>query len=255
MSLGLGENLEGNQSGEFCLTSFIDRLETHPFKLSLPIRYAPFASLTPRVSFFDSILPGPAPGTYDSLTLPLKKGDKAPYFGRSKAIRFDAKPADTPGPGSYVLPSSLQLKASLADKSKISGLISTSQDHPLTREPVLESVSASNLSSYSQGLSSSAPDLQRAPIAVPGLSNGSGSTYPPVESVSLHPQTDPKLLGPTAERLLFANRRMPGISSAPTAPQGSRSKSKITWKRKHLPPSIPRGNFSFGYSETSGEYL
>ena len=218
-------------------------------------RYAPFASLSPRVSFFDSIVPGPAPGTYDSITLPSKKADKAPYFGRSKATRFDAKPVDTPGPGSYVLPSSLHLKKSGKNKAA-TGLISTSQEHPLTRQPIQIAASRS-LNVLPEG--GSAPDLrQRGPVVIasPSVAPLDSSSYPPVESVTLDVQSDPKLLGPTAERLKYSNRRMPGVSSAPSdsysSSHPSKSKAKIIWKRKHLPPSIPMGNFSFGYSENSG---
>lgn len=259
--LGAGENWDGNPLGgvDLCFDKADRELEVIEVSHLNISRYAPFASLSPRVSFFDSIVPGPAPGTYDSLTLPLKKADKAPYFGRSKATRFDAKAVDTPGPGSYVLPSSLHLKKSGKNKAA-SGLISTIQEHPLTRQPIQIAASRS-LNVLPEG--GSAPDLRQqhsshgpVVIASPLAAPSDSSSYPPVESVTLNAQSDPKLLGPTAERLKYSNRRMPGVSSAPSDSHSSshppKSKAKIIWKRKHLPPSIPMGNFSFGYSENSG---
>ncbi|KAL2913221.1 hypothetical protein HK105_207223 [Polyrhizophydium stewartii] len=66
--------------------------------------YAPFASLTPRVSYFDElIVAGPAPGAYDAAAGvgAVRRRDAAALFGRSRTQRFDKCASLTPGPGSY----------------------------------------------------------------------------------------------------------------------------------------------------------
>ncbi|KAH6597779.1 hypothetical protein BASA61_003043 [Batrachochytrium salamandrivorans] len=66
--------------------------------------YAPFTSLVPRTSYFDSqIVLGPAPGAYDnSISMyATHRKDPAALFGRSKASRFLKCSTPTPGPGTY----------------------------------------------------------------------------------------------------------------------------------------------------------
>ncbi|KAJ3191071.1 Sperm-tail PG-rich repeat-containing protein 2 [Irineochytrium annulatum] len=82
--------------------------------------YAPFASLTPRRSYFDeAVVAGPSPGAYESPIAPvgLHNIDKASLFGRSRAPRFNNTNSTTPGPGAYVIPSTLRRKKGARDVS------------------------------------------------------------------------------------------------------------------------------------------
>ena len=201
-------------------------------------RFAPFSSLTPRQSVFDQVnTSGPAPGAYDALTEPFARGDKAPVFGRSKVNRFNAKWVDTPGPGSYILPSSLRLKASGGGSTMKPGVKSGAHEHPLTQQPVPAPVEQSMIVNSS---SNQITDIAEQTIRV--IERTETYENAPIESVSL------SLNGPEARRLL---------KEASTSHKSRREKSsKIIWKRKHVPPSIPVGHSAFGYQETpEGELL
>ncbi|KAI8924154.1 hypothetical protein BC831DRAFT_467076 [Entophlyctis helioformis] len=79
--------------------------------------YAPFASLTPRVSYFDELVGiGPAPGAYDGqlgIGVTHRK-DPVTLFGRSRTERFNKIGTATPGPGTYRIPSSIVVKGGAA---------------------------------------------------------------------------------------------------------------------------------------------
>ena len=191
------------------------------------IRYAPFSSLSPRLSTFETLIKyTPAPGAYDSPSLPFHRGDRSSFFGRSRATRFDSKIGDTPGPGSYVLPSSLKLRSNAiqAASSKLNN-----QSNFLTQQPVLIYDEFQNLNIH---------DLH-------DMDQGQSINHSlPVESENrqVAQAIDPK-------KMLLVAKQARGISSAASAIKKSPKKSKITWKRKHVPPSIPIGQSTFGYTE------
>jgi hypothetical protein len=62
--------------------------------------YAPFSSLSPRVSFFESnVKSGPAPCSYDGPN--DFKVNKSALFGHSQTVRFCIQKCVAPGPGTY----------------------------------------------------------------------------------------------------------------------------------------------------------
>ena len=184
---------------------------------------------------------GPAPGAYDAPTQPHQKGDRASFFGRSKAIRFDARIGDTPGPGSYVLPSSLRLQHSSDQKQRVTGIKSTIKDHPLTQAPI--GVSGNQESSSAVIEIMSIRELQTQEHDVDGT---------PIQNVSLDPKVD-NVVGPETKSLSLTAHQIQGAFAASTLQHHPKS-AKIIWKRKHVPPSIPVGQSTFGYSENAGMF-
>jgi hypothetical protein len=193
------------------------------------IRYAPFSSLSPRVSTFDDFVKyTPAPGSYESPSLPFHRGDRSSFFGRSKAIRFDSKIGDTPGPGSYVLPSSLKLRSNTlpTSPSKLTG-----HSNFLTQQPVLvpeNEIGHLNIK-----------DIQDRNEGVDDFEAGQIYAEKPFVS-ALKNNADTK-------NILLQAQGLP--SSRASAKNNIAQVNRITWKRKHVPPSIPIGKSTFGYTE------
>jgi hypothetical protein len=200
----------------------------------MPIRYAPFSSLSPRASTFDAFIKyTPAPGSYEAPSLPFHRGDRSSFFGRSKAIRFDSKVGDTPGPGSYVLPSSLKLRSNPAPTtaSKLTGYSNflTQQPALITENQVedlnINDIQAINVGAHAEDIGSAEIDAKRT---MAGLSNNNA---------------DPK-------NILLVARQAQGLPSSAGVSKNKVAKgNRITWKRKHVPPSIPIGKSTFGYTE------
>lgn len=190
--------------------------------------YAPFSSLSPRVSTFDAFIKyTPAPGAYEAPSLPFQRGDRSSFFGRSKAVRFDSRVKDTPGPGSYVLPSSLKLRSNTMPTatSKFNG-----QSSFLTQKPVL------------------VPDSEVEMLNITDIqASNEGFDIDLTESV----EDVKKVVEFTDEKeILLIARQARGMPSAGSYAQKKPFKgNRITWKRKHVPPSIPIGQSTFGYTE------
>ncbi len=202
------------------------------FFSDIPIRYAPFSSLSPRASTFDAFIKyTPAPGSYEAPSLPFHRGDRSSFFGRSKAIRFDSKIGDTPGPGSYVLPSSLKLRSNPVPTaaSKLTGYSNflTQQPALVTENQVddlnIKDIQANSVGAYLDEFGSADNDAKRT-----GSNNNNA---------------DPK-------NILLVARQAQGLHSSGGAAKNKIMKgNSITWKRKHVPPSIPIGKSTFGYTE------
>ena len=206
--------------------------------------YAPFSSLAPRMSCFDDTVHGPAPGAYDAPTAILSRSS---LFGRSKASRFDLKSDHYPGPSSYTLPSSLHLKKKKSHIAAAGHQKSSIQDHPLTQQPMLTFTHPnSSTEMINHPMNHVAP--MDALLEEPLESHASLDPSP----IQTHPSTNTAILnmGPHAFRIpsTTAAKSSHAFRSPPT-------KAKITWKRKHVPPSIPTFYQSFGYKETQGAYF
>ncbi|KAJ3126312.1 Sperm-tail PG-rich repeat-containing protein 2 [Nowakowskiella sp. JEL0407] len=174
--------------------------------------YAPFSSLAPRISTFDQLIqPGPAPGNYD---IPLEiisfqNIEKGAIFGKSQAERFEKISSITPGPGKYEIPSTLDLKPAIKEFNRKS----RSEKHALLQVPVVQLGDKENTSHTTQVKKKyvqSENSTGRKSLIVDAMSSGKQyNAEKPTDSVSKH----------------------------------------ISWKRKHIPPSIPVGRSSFGYQE------
>lgn len=174
----------------------------------------------------------PAPGAYEAPSLPFHRGDRSSFFGRSKATRFDSKIGDTPGPGSYVLPSSLKLRSNSMPNtaSKL-----TAQSNFLTQQPVLVSEA----------------EVETLNIKEIQADNERSNVHH-IESA----ETDAKqnVLVPFSDadskKILLVARQAQGFPSPGGSARRNATKgNRIIWKRKHVPPSIPIGKSTFGYTE------
>jgi hypothetical protein len=131
----------------------------------------------------------------------------------------------------------LKLKANGGGSTLKPGLKSAAYEHPLTQQPI--PAPAEPLISISNSVNQ-VSEIAEQTIRV--IERTEGYSSAPIESVSL------SLNGPEARRLLKE-----ATNSTKTKKDKS---SKIIWKRKHVPPSIPVGNSAFGYQETpEGELL
>ena len=204
-------------------------------------RYAPFSSLSPRISTFDSIIKyTPAPGAYEAPSLPFHRGDRSSFFGRSKANRFDSKFGDIPGPGSYVLPSSLKLQSNsvVVSRSK-----SNAHSNRLTQQPILitdhevENLNIKDLQSSNELIDANQDSQTRN------------------ESTNLLIDTFQSIND--SKKMHVVAKQVQGVLSfAEKNRKKSANGKKIIWKRKHVPPSIPIGQSSFGYTDNNeGELI
>eukprot|EP00842_Homolaphlyctis_polyrhiza_P001036 jgi/Hompol1/1933/HPOL_005077-RA len=258
--------------------------------------YAPFASLTPRVSYFDdTIVAGPAPGAYDSGigVAATHRKDPASLFGRSRANRFNKSTSLTPGPGSYKIPSSINVKSidghrpahatvhkfsltqqpigiSLsrhedpANTNDNTGSHSIAVPVPIQHEAQhgshdLESIKTLSKSSTTQ---QAAFGVQTSPLAE---GNAIATVYD-LESYATY-EGEPDLNGPEAKSLSLVSRKSSRDPSSKVAGVGNKSKDNtrahhsmpfgtIIWRRKYVPPSIPAGRYAFGYQEnTEGDLV
>ncbi|KAJ3303471.1 Sperm-tail PG-rich repeat-containing protein 2 [Kappamyces sp. JEL0829] len=191
--------------------------------------YAPFSSLAPRISVFEQqVTKGPPPGNYDlSFGLDLThKTEGGSLFGRSKTQRFKNSATSAPGPGAYVIPSSLH-KAKEAQRRDAKRPIGFG----LNQKPVAEEISSVARMGDAESLYEASLDHNSAPAAaeqeyMAGAETGVSSVIP----VSLVPQPH-------------------GETDA-----SARSKKTIktlVWRRKHVPPSIPKGSNIYGYQENN----
>ncbi|RKO93067.1 hypothetical protein BDK51DRAFT_51028 [Blyttiomyces helicus] len=174
--------------------------------------YAPFSSLTARVSYFDmAINPGPPPGAYSTLATPPSTHNpyRAPMFGKSRTRRFSAPATAVPGPGTYRVPSTLKI-ASKSETTPALSVVPGAKPHALGMEPA---------------------DTE-----------GGESVQERVEAEQT-PKDRPDVGG-------VAGRAAPGqVPVVPPTVAGSKTRPPIVWKRKYGPPSIPFGKMAFGYQE------
>jgi hypothetical protein len=156
--------------------------------------------------------------------------DKAAFFGRSKTLRFNSKIERLPGPCSYSLPSTIQLKTE--PKTKLA-MKPAQHSHALAQQPVLDYNDTVPVADVKKPVESEIQMILELEELPP----------PPAEmSVSLEFKYD-KHLGPEAK----------GLVKKPKASRSAPAGNKITWKRKHIPPSIPSNRSAFGYKETTGK--
>ncbi|KAI8913335.1 hypothetical protein EDD86DRAFT_244979 [Gorgonomyces haynaldii] len=174
----------------------------------LASHYAPFSSLTPRVSYFEELISnGPSPGAYDGwtgleVTHPRHGGA---VFGHSQTKRFSDKRNVVPGPGAYMIPSTVGHDTKPASPKKVSKAI-----------------------------------WNQFPVGVydPEM---------PKEEQSIHElMEEGEHVGPAAKKMPITDKH--GYKIAPD-PQRLKMISSIVWKRKYIPPSIPVGQYAYGYQE------
>ncbi|KAJ3076836.1 Sperm-tail PG-rich repeat-containing protein 2 [Podochytrium sp. JEL0797] len=214
--------------------------------------YAPFASLAPRVSYFEeTVIHGPSPGAYDPPLQPfvVHNTEKASLFGKSRAIRFKDIVSNTPSPNTYSLPSSMKKKKGslLAGEE---GRYKKGMDHGKLVEGITF-----------QTITSSSPvgdgkDGNGIAVAADGegvvdfLSHESA----PMEGLgkldSVH-GGDAATGGETGKLKKATKLMIPKRAPPPSA-----KKPAIVWRRKYVPPSIPVKNSAFGYQENdTGELV
>ncbi|KAI8586210.1 hypothetical protein BDZ88DRAFT_455189 [Geranomyces variabilis] len=199
--------------------------------------YAPFASLTPRQSYFDATVSrGPAPGAYpiENLRPALHSPHKAPEFGMSRVARFGKLTNQNPGPGTYRVADALAPRNRARARAE-QQLELGSRTHPLTRQPLRGT--ADEQAAAASGLTVEA--AARAAVAVGGmqksLSTTRRSSDPGKPSVHGHAPG--------------ANGKKP--APYPTSAGGGAPHSKIVWRRKHGAPSIPPTRAAFGFQENA----
>jgi hypothetical protein len=169
------------------------------------VNYAPFSSLTPRVSHFEQqIAFGPPPGSYD-VNLSINS-EHAALFGRSRTVRFSKNNSAAPAPGTYAIPSTIQIKKkSTAERKCTAG--------GLNHKPYV--------------LENSAEEIQSLYI----------------------PDTKDEEQVEECDKGLNANGQSVDLEIPSSLANHSKAKHKLTWRRKHLPPSIPTGKYVYGYEE------
>lgn len=181
-------------------------------------RYAPFASLAKRHCAFDNMVSiNPAPGLYDITTVGPHSISKAPLFGRSNAERFTNIVSETPGPGSYQIPSHIH---GLLRPKKRNGNV-------VNRLNVLEK----SIDSVKEVVVSNDPR--------PHSGIRSEADFP----VFKQHRDLGEVMGHSAAK----------GENHPEGFMARRTKQKIIWRRKYIPPSIPIGPTTFGYQETDSK--
>lgn len=190
-----------------------------PGKPNAAVGYAPFSSLSPRISYFDHIISsGPPPGSYESTLgdTMTHRTEGAAIFGRSKTRRFENNTTEAPGPDAYRIPSTIQCKNRPKMERKRLGF-------GLNQKPLLiEDIS---------------DDQKRVAIRTREVIDVSDS-----EEVDATFQAH----GHNA-----ASRPQTQFTIPKTA-SDKNDKHALIWRRKHIPPSIPKGKNVFGYDETNG---
>ncbi|KAI9341973.1 hypothetical protein BDR26DRAFT_1006911 [Obelidium mucronatum] len=214
--------------------------------------YAPFASLAPRVSYFDeTVIHGPSPGAYDPPLQPfvIHNTEKASLFGKSRAIRFKDIVSFTPSPNTYSLPSSL--------KKKNKGL---STDDPRYKK-AMDHGKLGDTITYQALLGAADKNNDGIAMAADGVApDGEGEEGDVVNFLS---QESAPLEGisklesmHSREGSAFKPKKGSKISIPKKAPPPSAKKPAIVWRRKYVPPSIPVGHSAFGYQENdTGELV
>ncbi|KAJ3296050.1 Sperm-tail PG-rich repeat-containing protein 2 [Rhizoclosmatium sp. JEL0117] len=204
--------------------------------------YAPFASLAPRVSYFDeTVIHGPSPGAYDPPLQPflVHNPDKASLFGKSRAIRFKNIVSFTPSPNTYTLPSSLKKK-----KGALLGGDDSHYKKPMDHGKLGDTIT---YQAISNGTAAAAAD------------NGASAPGDATESTNFLSQESSPLEGTTKLDTLHSSptpKKATKIIIPKKQPPPSAKKPAIVWRRKYVPPSIPVGHSAFGYQETpTGELI
>ncbi|KAK6091121.1 hypothetical protein MT418_008318 [Batrachochytrium dendrobatidis] len=226
--------------------------------------YAPFTSLSPRKSYFDTfIINGPAPGTYDNElgVCATHRKDPASLFGRSRSNRFMQNASPTPGPGAYI---SLSLQSSSHELNNGSR----------TRKPNIHKLS---LMQQPVGVELSSNDVYNPTCAPKYIKKTSRTEIDQNNSTEAFSQrhvagTDmdevadletETLSGPEAKRVSFSQRTNHSHDEDHHSENHSgndhcsnKHQGNIVWKRKYVPPSIPAGRYAFGYKEnTDGDLM
>ncbi|KAJ3008790.1 Sperm-tail PG-rich repeat-containing protein 2 [Thoreauomyces humboldtii] len=187
--------------------------------------YAPFASLTPRSSYFDStVTRGPAPGAYavEQLRPALHSPHKAPEFGMSKVARFGVLLNRNPGPGTYRPPDPVRRTRSPHREPLELG----SRTHPLTRQP------------------------GRGPSTVNKEGEGKDGQEDGDEVVVERRGSEPGK--PTVHGRAAGGAGRTKVKRKSRSAAGSEGgRSKIVWRRKHGAPSIPPTRRAFGFQENA----
>ncbi|KAI9098728.1 hypothetical protein DFS34DRAFT_618740 [Phlyctochytrium arcticum] len=195
--------------------------------------YAPFASLTPRTSFFDDlIVRGPAPGAYavEALRPAMHSPQRAPEFGRSQALRFSKITSATPGPGTYGTMD--KVKEAKMVGLLLRGLEHGSRTHPLTKQPI------SDPSNAKRNDIAGAQGSERITLAAAAEAQISSTA-----DAARTGGRDTDFSRPAVEGKFIPG----GRKSAP--PSAAGNKNKIMWRRKYGAPSIPCSRSAFGFQE------
>ncbi|KAJ3244263.1 Sperm-tail PG-rich repeat-containing protein 2 [Chytriomyces hyalinus] len=225
--------------------------------------YAPFASLAPRVSYFEeTVVHGPSPGAYDPPLQPFvtHNSEKASLFGKSRAIRFKDILSSTPSPNTYTLPSSLKKKKKATFEGG-DGHFRKGLDHGKLGDTIIYQASMLN---EKQGGESA----EKNRVADIGSPDGAGKSGAPAaensETASLTTPTSMLNEGGTTYggesdskgQTLDSKKKTKLLLSKRQQPPPSAKKPAIVWRRKYVPPSIPVGNSAFGYQENeTGELI
>ncbi|KAJ3272537.1 Sperm-tail PG-rich repeat-containing protein 2 [Terramyces sp. JEL0728] len=187
--------------------------------------YAPFSSLTPRGSYFDQIVnSGPPPGNYDvqlGVDLTHKK-EGGIIFGRSKTRRFKKDTHDSPGPGAYLISSEAKSrKQEQQDKKQKKNML----NFALSQKPIVNRIGA-------QAIDKSISKLDEEEE----YENENESVKPdrPLEN------------GPSSRTMTIMSRDGKKINRERVRFTKANS---LSWRRKYIPPSIPKGNTVYGYQE------
>ncbi|KAJ3028763.1 UNVERIFIED_CONTAM: Sperm-tail PG-rich repeat-containing protein 2 [Siphonaria sp. JEL0065] len=213
--------------------------------------YAPFASLAPRVSYFDeTVIHGPSPGAYDPPLQPfvIHNTEKASLFGKSRAIRFKDIVSFTPSPNTYSLPSSL--------KKKNKGL---SSDDPRYKK-AMDHGKLGDTITYQALLAAAEKKGDGIATAADGSVTVAGDEEDAVNFLS---QESAAIEGISKLESIHGGegdtvkaKKGSKISIPKKAPPVSAKKPTIVWRRKYVPPSIPVGHSAFGYQENdTGELV
>ncbi|KAJ3324699.1 Sperm-tail PG-rich repeat-containing protein 2 [Blyttiomyces sp. JEL0837] len=249
--------------------------------------YAPFASLAPRVSYFDeTIVKGPAPGAYDPPVQPiaLHNHAKSAVFGKSRDPRFRPIVSNTPGPGSYVIPGTLR-KVKKGDGGDAGRAAAADSDQVHRKGMLLEPIVRSIASGGVDG-----GDLDEdigvidggGQAAGPGAANFEGSGEARIRSGAEGGESNPEQqqTGETGqEQRMSRNGSAVEARSMPLSARKKKTKKSkaghkdtrpitaatndsftrkkpptIIWRRKYVPPSIPVGESAFGYQENDAKH-
>ncbi|KAJ3324323.1 Sperm-tail PG-rich repeat-containing protein 2 [Boothiomyces sp. JEL0866] len=187
--------------------------------------YAPFSSLTPRGSYFDQIInKGPPPGNYDvNLGIDLThKKEGGIIFGRSKTQRFKNDTNDSPGPGAYLIGSEAKSrKQEQHEKKQKKNML----NFALSQKPVVHRMETEPVENTIASINQEEEEEEEA------------------ESVQ---QDKPLESGPTGRSMAIMSRDGKKMTSDKVRFTKTNS---LSWRRKYVPPSIPKGNTVYGYQE------
>ncbi|KAJ2991636.1 Sperm-tail PG-rich repeat-containing protein 2 [Globomyces sp. JEL0801] len=187
--------------------------------------YAPFLSLTPRVSFFEKqVNHGPPPGNYDySFGVELThKMEGSALFGRSKTIRFRSAKTVVPAPDAYVIPTTANRKSD----QKLKNIIKKNNAIGLNQQPIAREYTPAFLKEIS-----------------------ALKDYSELEAEVI-PDDDAKIVQTLGKTISLVNKG--NNSHTPTIKVSKPIKdTTISWQRKYIPPSIPKGNNVYGYQENT----